>query len=225
MAFFICAFLLFFVVFLVANSYPDNTLNYEYDSIGRLNCIESRSNRECYQYDPQGNLLSKSNEGNLNGKYKPIEVSSSYDAYGGVQGNQNWYYQEWNGTSYKDMSYKKGQWLGSSPVTLFIKEAMHPDETDAVRKWVAPKSGLVRIAGNVAMYDAVGGDGVNVKIMKNNIQLWSKKLNYNDSTGYEVGLTVAVNAGDSIYFLVNKNGTNLCDATRWNSVIGYLDAR
>jgi hypothetical protein len=60
---------------------------------------------------------------------------------------------------------------------------------------------------NVAKVHINGGDGVIVKVLKNNTLLWPGKLSYNDAIVYEVGVTVAVNAGDSIYFVVNKNGT------------------
>ncbi|WP_410514399.1 hypothetical protein PaeBR_08400 [Paenibacillus sp. BR2-3] len=219
-----CAFFAILVESSLVYSYSDNTLTYNYDASGRLNYLESRSDRVYYEYDLQGNLISKTRDGSLNGTYKVTETSSAYDAYGSIQGNRNWYYQEWNGTTYANLQYKNGQWQGTSPYTLIINDIQHPDETDSVRIWVAPKSGLIRIAGNVAKYDPSGGDGVIVKILKNNIQLWSKTLSYNDITGYEVGLTVAVNTGDSIFFVVNKNDTNFNDSTSWKPVVSYMEA-
>jgi YD repeat-containing protein len=209
----------------IAYSNPENAINYNYDSSGRLTSLNTRSGSVSFHYDAQGNLISKSNEGSVNGFYEIRDVSSAIGAYGNIQGNGNWYYQEWNGKEYTNLKYKNGYWEGSNPYTIINKDIHHPAETDSVRTWIAPKSGLIRITGNVAKVDINGGDGVVAKVLKKNIQLWSQIVAYNDSTGYEVGMTVAVNAGDPIYFVINKNGANANDSTSWKPVITYVESQ
>lgn len=144
--------------------------------------------------------------------------------YGSTQGANNWYYQQWNGTEYAALQYKNQQWEGTTPFTLILGNFQHPNDTDSVRTWQAPKSGLIRIAGNVAKENIDGGDGVMVSVKKNGIILWSKHLDYNDANGYELNLTVAVTVGDRIYFSVNRNADSTYDGTLWKPVIAYLDA-
>ncbi|AKG34393.1 hypothetical protein VK70_07240 [Paenibacillus durus ATCC 35681] len=151
-----------------------------------------------------------------------IESYSAEEEFSSVQGQNNWYYQQWDGSNYTDLTYMNGQWVGRTPTTIVTKDFQHPDETDSVRKWVAPKSGMIRIAGNVGKENPGGGDGVIATIVKNKIKLWTKTITYNDMVGYEVGLTVGVSAGDAIYFIINKNGDGAYDGTKWTPVIAYM---
>ncbi|AIQ17116.1 hypothetical protein H70357_10925 [Paenibacillus sp. FSL H7-0357] len=202
-----------------------NNQNYTYDSAGRLNYIDSRSGRVSFQYDLQGNLTSKVNEVNLVGLYTGTSsIFSATSQYSSTQGQGNWYYQEWDGTKYTDLKYKNNQWEGLTPYTIILNDFQHPDQTDSVRKWVAPKSGMIQISGIVAKSNTTSGDGIVAKVLKNDIQLWSKTVAYNDSTGYEVGLTVGVSKGDAIYFVVNKNAEASYDGTTWKPVIAYMEA-
>jgi hypothetical protein len=221
----ICLVFIFLIVHpTLASSSSAIYINHSYDASGRLSCTYSRSEKLCYNYDLQGNLLSKINENSVNGDYNYKESSSAIAAYGNQQGNDNWFYQEWNGLQYSNLIYKNGRWEGSSPYTLITRDNQHPSKMDSVRKWVAPRTGLIWIAGNVAKSDISGGDGVTAKILKNRIQLWSRMLAYNDSIGYEMGISVAVQKGDAIYFTINQNANNAYDSTRWNPSIAYIES-
>ncbi|MBW4085756.1 hypothetical protein [Paenibacillus sp. S150] len=118
--------------------------SYTYDSSGRLTFIDSRSERMSLQYDQQGNLISKYNEADSNSLFgTPVvgAVSDAVKAYTSTQGSGNWYYQQWDGNVYTDLQYKNNQWEGKTPFTIISGAFQHPDQTDSVRKWVAPKSG------------------------------------------------------------------------------------
>lgn len=159
--------------------------------------------------------------------WKPIiaylDSNTVEEEYSNIQGSANWYYQQWDGSMYTNLQYKNNQWEGKTPYTIILKDFQHPDQTDSVRKWVAPKSGKIRIAGNVAKSNPGGGDGVIATVLKNSTKLWSQTIAYNDTAGYELGVTVEVRAGDAIYFIVNKNGDTSYDGTSWKSVISYLE--
>ncbi|WP_430112234.1 hypothetical protein [Paenibacillus sp. B1-33] len=72
--------------------------------------------------------------------------------YSSIQGENQWFYQEWNGKEYVNLKWDESEqlWRGSHPFTIIAAGIHHPDVTDVARKWVAPKSGLIRINGRVA---------------------------------------------------------------------------
>lgn len=162
-----------------------------------------------------------------------LAAQTSTDAYqastgfSSQQGLNQWYYQQWNGSSYSNMTWDStnGRWKGTPNYTLVMSNAQHPDSQDSVRKWLSPKNGTIHITGTVKKGDTSYGDGVLVKVMKNQVQLWPasgwQSIRYNDSIGYDLNLTTSVNAGDSIYFIVNQNGSNFADTTVWDPIITY----
>ena len=102
---------------------------------------------------------------------------------------------------------------------------MIPSATeDVVLKWVAPKDGTVNIQGEVKKYNS-GGNGVQVKIMKNSTQVWPasgwQDIAYDDLTGVSHDFDVTVETGDSIYFIVNSKSNNSYDWTEWDPTIRY----
>ncbi|MFF2912522.1 RHS repeat domain-containing protein [Paenibacillus sp. NPDC057934] len=165
-------------------------------------------------------------------KWNPVisYIERASSAYGSEQGKDNWYYQIWNGTKYEDMTWDvaNSRWKGKNNWDLITKEWMHPDGNDVALKWSAPQSGSVRVAGSVSKHPVnLEGDGVRVKVMKNNTQIWPvsgwQTIQGNDAIGVALNLTVNVNKGDAIYFVVNQNGDFGWDATRWNPTIFYQD--
>jgi len=195
--------------------------SYYYDTNGRL-IQESDLSGEAvrYLYDQNGNLISK----NTGEPY--FEFLSAFDS---KQGRNNWYYQTWNGTRYEDMSWDitELRWKGKNSWDIINKEWIHPDGNDSVLKWVAPQTGSIRVTGRVAKHPVnLQGDGVRVKIMKNNTPVWPatgwKSIQGDDATGIEINLNLNVTMGDSIYFIVNQNGSTEYDATSWNPEITYI---
>ncbi|NOU79303.1 hypothetical protein GC101_10460 [Paenibacillus sp. LMG 31459] len=171
------------------------------------------------------------NYGNDGTKWNPsityIERASS--AFGSEQGRNNWYYQIWDGTAYKNMTWDSvgARWRGNKDWDIISKEWMHPDGNDVVLKWAAPQTGSIRISGSVAKHPVnLQGDGVRVKIMKNNTQVWPsvgwQSIQNNDAIGLTTDLNITVTTGDSIYFILNQNGNYGYDATRWNPSITYI---
>ncbi|XID94081.1 hypothetical protein ACF3MZ_06040 [Paenibacillaceae bacterium WGS1546] len=158
--------------------------------------------------------------------YKPVyQASTDFLSY---QGGWNWSYMGWNGSSYANMAWNAADktWRGSNAWNLIHDGGlMHPDASDTVRAWKAPISGTVSITGNVRKEDPNGGDGVRVRILKNTTQIWPsggyQSIAYNDTTGVGHAMSVSVAAGDTIYFVVNKNGTNAFDTTYWSPAIVY----
>ncbi|KJB84758.1 hypothetical protein AZ66_28960 [Paenibacillus sp. E194] len=146
--------------------------------------------------------------------------------YSSIQGENQWFYQEWNGKQYVDLKWNESErlWRGSHPFTMIAANVHHPDETDVARKWVAPKSGLIRINGRAAKSNPGCGDGVRIEIRKNTKLLWTTHIEYNDIDGVTTNYETHINSGEALYFIINKGEqNNYCDSTYWDPSISYLD--
>ncbi len=123
-----------------------------------------------------------------------------------------------------DYQANGGVWKGSQPYVLIGAGTQHPDAYDSVRTWVAPTSGTIVVTGTARMGGS-GGDGVNVTVKKGNDVLWGPNAIDGSDTdsGVSHDFQVSVNAGDRLYFIVNRNGNNYYDATLWNPVVTMLD--
>ncbi|MBB6670790.1 GH36 C-terminal domain-containing protein [Cohnella nanjingensis] len=160
-----------------------------------------------------------------------ITYESSWTASAGysttTQGANEWYYQQRpiGGGAYTNLTFAGGAWRSGSG--NWIKpSSMHPDNSyDAVRKWVAPQSGVVSIKGNVRKIDTGGGNGIVASVLRNSNVLWEKTVAYNDAAGYwtdaELG-NVPVTAGDALYFIVGNNGDWAYDETGWDPTVTYV---
>ncbi|GGD50094.1 LamG-like jellyroll fold domain-containing protein [Paenibacillus nasutitermitis] len=157
-----------------------------------------------------------------------IPVFQASKDFSWLQGQKGWFYGQQSGSTYSRMTWDntKYEWKGAYTFnTLLSPTFMHPDTNDTVKSWKAPKPGTIRITGNVAKADAGGGDGINVKIVKNSSQVWPASgwqfIGATDKTGYNFDKTVNIAQGDTIHFILNKNGDNYNDLTNWNPKIEY----
>lgn len=141
--------------------------------------------------------------------------------YSTVQGQDQWYYQEWNGSAYVDMTWDSGagRWKGSYDGCLIMSDKQHPHNNDSARTWLAPVTGTINIEGIVKKEDN-NGDGVIVKIIKNGNVIWGP-YTITDTTGSSHDFDISVSQGDSIYFTVNENGGAAYDTTIWDPIISY----
>jgi hypothetical protein len=156
-----------------------------------------------------------------------VNVYQASSGFTSTQGANQWYYQYWNGTSYINMWWNAGAgyWEGSETYLIVYPVGQHPGSSfSSVRKWLAPRAGTVRVTGRVYK-GAVGGDGVNAKVLHNTNLLFDQNIAYNDVTGPNVDLSVVVAPGDSLYFRVHKIGTSHYDSTTWDPRIEYLPAQ
>ena len=160
--------------------------------------------------------------------------SSEYcfsENFGSAQGTYGWYYM-YDDSGYKTLLWKNDRWIkpdmnnqypGIIACELF--DGMIPsDSNDVVLKWVAAEDGTVNIEGIVKKHES-GGNGVQVKIMKNSAQVWPasgwQDVAYNDLTGVSHDFDVSVETGDSLYFIVNSKSDNSYDWTEWDPMITY----
>ena len=140
------------------------------------------------------------------------------------QGHNNWYYQEWTGLNYIDMSFdvERDCWQGSQEWCVIGCSWIHPHGNDAARKWISPIAGTITITGNAHDNDPGGGDGVIVSILKNDEELWAKDIANGDTSGFDFNLEVSVGIGDAIYFRVNEKDNSNWDSTYFNPSISIV---
>ena len=104
---------------------------------------------------------------------------------------------------------------------------------DAVRLWVAPKSGNIVIEGDVQLIqpnnvNAVGydkRDGVRVAVQIENNEKWAKVITKDDFTSYSHSIIDSVSKGDRIFFRVQSGTEPLSngyfDKVNWSPSIRY----
>ena len=159
-----------------------------------------------------------------------IQVAS--DGFSSTQGANNWEYE------YGDQDL--GQVLpttmfGGSPsqwtagiTDLWIRAgSMHPgSKREAVRTWVAPKTGTITVASTVQK-QASGGNGILPFIYNGSVGLWETLIDGPDTSAYAANVSSAhVEEGDRVYFGVSPRFQSappgqdaLNDLTLWDPTV------
>lgn len=165
------------------------------------------------------------NEGPIGDSTSNNQASANFSS---TQGQGQWFYKEWNGSSYVNMTWDaaNNRWKGSYPFTLIANSWQHPDVNPSVRTWVANSAGMIMISGNPRKGDVTGGSGVIVSMLKNGTTIWGPyTIAYNDSIGIYHNIMTSVNSGDSIQFKVACNaGDCSYDQTTWDPSIINLES-
>ncbi len=159
--------------------------------------------------------------------------AESYKASAGftsLLGKNSWSYQEWNESGHENMRFcgslevLTNYWSGSynqiGPSYQCIEKGA------AVREWVAPHKGVVRIEGHLGI--EWGFDGATARITHNGTDLWPEHFLPSKSP-ISHDLSVSVEQGDSICFVVQKfnpNGRTDVNADRvtWDPVLTYTQS-
>ena len=145
------------------------------------------------------------------------------------QGVQQWSYRDGAGllqpgpTSGPIFDVVGPYWVGSDPAVLLWNDGGHPGSaTNAIRRWTAPLSGSVQISGVVYLDDINSVDGVRTEVWHNGLLLTARTIAAGDRSTSELTATVEVVQGDTIDFVINKNGAgNANDATYFNPAIVF----
>ncbi len=175
--------------------------------------------------------------GNFNGfsqtNNRTIVTNDLYNAakgFSATQGANQWRYEFFNGSGYSNISpYSSDteRWGLGGFVSRFN---LLPDGCSScwiARTWVAPKSGTVSIRGRVLKNDIAGGDGVKIRITKNNSVIFptngaSQNIAFNNQVGVDTQLDgLNVTTGDVLRFEVNANANPNNDLTSWSPTVAY----
>lgn len=153
--------------------------------------------------------------------------------FSGVQGQNGWSYQTFNGSTYSNLVYDSTaqKWTPSGQSVPEITQFdQHPDTTTGwvARAWTAPSTGTVSLRGRILKSDnAGGGNGILARITKNGTQVWPSTGTQLVAAGDEysgVGYAldgISVNAGDVIRFETNNNGDSSYDKASWTPSVTY----
>ncbi len=121
----------------------------------------------------------------------------------GNQGEKDWSYFYWNGSSYSPMVFDAADnsWRGSGDLCRIGPGWMHPDfGCDPALAWTSPQDGRITLTGNYGGNDPGGGDGVVASIFLNESEIWSQTIENGDDGMYFQFLEIDVIAGDVLYF-------------------------
>jgi len=152
------------------------------------------------------------------------------EGFSDTQGADQWRYRVRSKSSgaFSDGSWSAGAWYGPLGTSggYVAAGSQHPDDSyDAVRTWVAPYAGTVRVSGRVRKQDTGGGNGVVASVLLNTTSLWSRTIAFDDAGGRTTSLdlqSVAVRAGDLIQFVVANNGEYTHDSTLWDPSVTFV---
>ncbi len=156
-------------------------------------------------------------------------TGASYRAstdFSGTQGQRGWYYQDSLG---RMMTYNgaTGSWQGAEAYLLLSRSAGHPgNAADAVRRWVAPSAGSVRITGKVLDQDVRGGGGITAAIRNGTTILWQQPIANGNTAGISFDVTTTVSVGAALDFVIHRgsDGNNSYDSTEFDPLITYTTA-
>lgn len=142
------------------------------------------------------------------------------DGFSNVMGKNNWYYQQGNNGVYTDMVFRDPYWAGSdsSEVGYFH---MTPGKGDAVRKWVAPQMGRIRVEGNIKLENDSTGTP-SVEILKNNRESCWASGSVDAEKPLYYDFTIPVKQGDAVYFIVKREGGNRREKVIWDPAVTYV---
>jgi hypothetical protein len=159
--------------------------------------------------------------------------AESYKASAGfcsLMGKNGWYYQQWNGSDYRDLTFVSDEahprmyWFGSGNCEVG-PDYQIPGDQAAVRKWVAPHGGTVRVQGAVASTETDSGS-IPASIWLNSNQIWPDKVLGGGAPAAH-DLKVTVIQGDAIVFVAAKKDPASKGANPqsgkifWDPVISY----
>jgi hypothetical protein len=141
----------------------------------------------------------------------------------GVMGKNDWYYLAWDGSAYSKLDFdaKENLWRKGGKLVVG-HDFMAPDgNTSAVRQWQAPHAGKVRVEGVVSVAGGKG-DGVTAAVLHNTGTNWPARV-VQPGKPLSCDFVVAVTKGDTLSFVVNRNGTTgTDDRALWDPVITFM---
>jgi hypothetical protein len=133
-------------------------------------------------------------------------------------GKNCWHYRQRTPDGYSDLAFADPFWNGKDKTSVGYFH-MTAGTSDAVREWIAPHDGKVRIEGSVRV-DRPDGR-VWVQILKNSAEVWPSRPVLSGNP-VEHDLNQSVTKGDAIFFIMRKSDTAESEKVTWDPVVTYL---
>jgi hypothetical protein len=143
------------------------------------------------------------------------ESNQASDGFSGVMGKNDWHYLAWDGAALGRLEFSANNtWQRAGQPAIGPDWLMPGDGWDAVRQWVAPHAGAVRLEGAVGILPGDAG-GVKAQVCHGPAagapdqakEIWSSELSSSDKQPSNHDMKLEVRAGDAITFRVSKSGT------------------
>jgi hypothetical protein len=171
----------------------------------------------------------------------PAESYRASAGFSAVSGKNNWYYRRLDGKGYGDLRFldfartivhdkhtgradehkKFANYWGDEDSCRVGDNYQIPGDHRAVRTWVSPHSGRIRIEGAVRI-NAESEAGVTATIMHHNQEAWPFQMARPGPTGVH-DITVEVEKGDAIDFVAKGTNGKNGERVMWDPVITYED--
>jgi hypothetical protein len=125
----------------------------------------------------------------------------------------------------------EGYWEGAGTARCGRGWQQASKDAQCVRKWIAPRTGTVRILGRAMKesYRMRKGEALRVLMMHNQQQIWPKagwrEVPVGDFFGCPHDVVASVEAGDAIRFVLGKGSDPENDIIAWMPRILYTDSR
>lgn len=124
----------------------------------------------------------------------------------------------------------EGYWEGASTARVGRGWMQASKDAMCVRTWTAPQSGKVRIAGRTVKeyYHNAAGNALKVKILQGKDKVWPvdsewASASVNDLNGPSHLLTVDVQKGDTVRFVLDRGSSPDNDLLCWMPMISYVE--
>jgi hypothetical protein len=163
------------------------------------------------------------------------------DGFSAVNGRNNWHYRRRNGTGYGDlqfvdfartMVYDKqiGRRVEKKSFANYYEDEdscrvgdnyQTPGEHCAIRTWISPHRGRIRIEGSVHIDTGIG-ESVTATIMRNDRDAWSFQMVTPGAAGTH-DITIEVEKSDAIDFVAERRSGKNGEKVMWDPVITYVD--
>ncbi len=151
------------------------------------------------------------------------ECNRAADGFSGVMGKNDWRYLSWDGAAYGDLDFSHvvNAWKKGGRLTVGPDYLVPDNGRDAVRQWVAPHDGNIRVEGTVSSA-AQAGDGINARILHNSAAVWPARPVQNGKPAPH-DLKLAVKKDDTLSFCVSQKGSSAGEVrVTWDPVITFV---
>lgn len=152
------------------------------------------------------------------------------------QGKNGWNFQHTplGSNAYTDYNVFDGGWFVDTQYNwayggVTTADTMHPGNiADAAKTFTCPRNGTIEVsADKIIKVTDSKSDGVNLKILRNDIQVWPASgwrfVGYGADFTF-TKFTLEVEAGDKLHFRANCNVNNISDTVSWSPVVEYMEA-
>ncbi len=141
-----------------------------------------------------------------------------------TQGERDWSYLARSTSGTSEMAVVEAEWRASGLCSI-VDWGVHPEVgCNPVRRWTAPRDGLVIVDARVKDVGQGGGNGVEAGIDGPDGQLWSTTIEEGAAGTRRTALSLDLLAGDNLDFWVDARGDSGFDATNYKIQINYDQA-